>query len=107
STRQVRLTGEGEQLLAAARAVLEKWDDAMLVAASIRPPENARIALGISLRMHSGIRVDIQNRLAELGAAVTIDFTAGSTPRLIDQVEAGRLDAAVCLTPAPRPGLRS
>jgi len=106
NTRQVRLTAEGQQLLAAARAVLEKWDDAVVLANSLRPGETGRVSLGISLRMHSGIRVDIQTRLAELCPGVTVDFTAEGTPRLVDDVEAARLDAAVCLAPARRPGLR-
>lgn len=106
STRHVRLSSEGEQLFAAAKAVLETWNDAMVLAGSLRQGESGRVSLGISLRMHSGVRVDIQSRLAALSPGVSVEFTAESSPRLVEAVAAARLDAAVCLAPARLPGLR-
>jgi len=105
NTRQVSLTPQGEQFLSAARAVFERWDEALLVASSLSKAELDRVSLGISLRMHSGVRMDIQDQLSQSAPAVVLDFTAESTPKLVSAVAAGRLDVAVCLAPPRRQGL--
>jgi DNA-binding transcriptional LysR family regulator len=106
STRAVRLTPEGELFFAAAKTALEKWDEAFVVAASLRQGQGGSISLGVSLRINSRVRVEIQRRLVEVNPRVRVDFVGESSPRLVDEVARGRLDIALCLAPPRHSGLR-
>lgn len=107
STRQVRLTPEGERLYRAAKLTLEHWENTLTLAASLRRGETGHASLGVSLRITSRVRAEIQRQLVRINPDVTVDFVAENTTRLVEEVLAGRVDAALCLAPVHHPGVRS
>jgi len=105
NTHQVRLTPQGESLLAAATAALEQWDESFALAAALRQGRTARVRLGVSCRMDSRVMVEIERSLAAASPGVVVDFTTARSDRLLDDVAGGRVDAALCFAPAHRAGL--
>ena len=107
NTRAVALTDAGRILRAEARAAVEAYDRALATAAMLRRGGAGHLALGINPRSRSQMRMRIMERLSEINPRVTVDFIAEGSVRLVEEVAAGRLDAALCVGPRTNPNLRS
>jgi DNA-binding transcriptional LysR family regulator len=106
NTRVVRLTQHGATFLESARAVIDAWDAAMIVAGSMRKHEKTTVSLGIALRIDQRIRGEVKARLARIDPGVSVDFIAESSYRLVHDVAAGRIDAALCVAAVHVAGVR-
>jgi DNA-binding transcriptional LysR family regulator len=105
--RKVSLTVAGEALLVEARRVLRQAELAQLAArnASQAGVEQLRIGL-LADALPPQVAVALQ-RLASRSGPVEIHLESASSLRLIEEVRAERLDAAVVCLPAPVNGLRT
>ncbi len=90
TSRSLRLTQEGERVLAAGRRLLAQYDTFMRELRE--PPQPARFRLGVSENLvHSQLPL-ILTRFGERFPTVQLDLTTGSSQELIDSHEAGLLD---------------
>ncbi len=105
SPRRVRLTGAGEEFLAAARAVLAAEDDARAVAARLRTAPVRTFRVGTVNGM--GERLDcIVDAFAQARPAVRVDLVSLPVRERLARVAAGELDAAFLRGPRdPAPGM--
>ncbi|CAH2602263.1 LysR family transcriptional regulator [Rhodovastum atsumiense] len=93
TSRSLSLTGEGEQLLAGARRMLE-FNDALM--RQLRePPRIGTLRLGISEDFVPGELPRLLARFSRLHPGVQVDLMTGLSCELLAACDAGRLDAAI------------
>jgi DNA-binding transcriptional LysR family regulator len=105
--RSVALTDAGAALLEEARRVLHQADVAMMAARNARDRATTLLRIG---HLHDSMPGTVAKAMQLLGSGaprVQIALETGGSVRLIEEVRAGRLDAAVVGLPAPVAGLRS
>jgi DNA-binding transcriptional LysR family regulator len=106
SQRRVSLTPGGSALLVEARNVLRHADVAQQAARTASDHATMRMRIGY---LPEALPASVPRALRHLAGAsptVEVDLTTGTPSRLIEDVRAHRLDAAVTMLPAPTNGLR-
>jgi DNA-binding transcriptional LysR family regulator len=103
-TQGVALTAAGRALVPFARRTERLLDDAEAALAGLRAPAPAALRLGLTTAVEtSGLRRLLAPiEAAHPGAVVS---QSDSSPRLVRQILAGRLDAALVAMPVAAPGL--
>src|SRR3954468_3622077 len=103
--RSVSLTDAGAAMLDEARRVLHMADRAMAVARDTSTSAATRLRVGY---LPDSLPTVVPRALQELGRTmpnVQVSLETGAARNLIEEVRAGRLDAAVVSLPAPTAGL--
>ena len=104
--RRVSITDAGAALLEEARRVLHQAEIAMTAARNARDRATTRLRIG---HLPDTMPASVARAMQLLGAnapRVQIALETGNAVRLIEEVRAERLDAAVVGLPAPTSGLR-
>jgi DNA-binding transcriptional LysR family regulator len=103
-TQHVVLTAAGRTLLPFARRVQKLLDEAEAALAAGHPPSGARLRIGLTTAIETSA---LRSLLApvEAGAPGAVVAATDSSPRLVRQVRAGRLDAALVALPLAAPGV--
>ena len=104
--RSVSITDAGAALLDEARRVLHQAEIAMTAARNARDRATTRLRIG---HLADSMPASVARAMQLLGAnapRVQIALETGHAVRLIEEVRAERLDAAVVGLPAPTSGLR-
>jgi DNA-binding transcriptional LysR family regulator len=105
--RSVSMTDSGAALLDEARRVLHQADVAATAARNARDRATTRLRIG---HLHDSMPSSVARAMQLLGAnapLVQVSLETGGAVRLIEEVRAQRLDAAVVGLPAPTSGLRA
>jgi DNA-binding transcriptional LysR family regulator len=105
--RSVSITDAGAALLEEARRVLHQADVAITAARNARDRATTRLRIG---HLPDSMPASVARAMQLLGASaprVQISLETGGAVRLIEEVRAQRLDAAVVGLPAPTAGLRA
>lgn len=105
STRRVRITAEGEQLLPLARAVVEAAEAFTSAAAGACDPLTGTIRLGLIPTVAPYVLPAVLAGLPHRLPALTVRVVEDKTERLLDLLRNGALDAALIALPAPSAGL--
>jgi DNA-binding transcriptional LysR family regulator len=104
--RSVKLTAEGERMLAEARAVLAAADQAAAVAAMLKAGEIHTLRFGTSpglgQRIEKGIEV-----LRQLDPGLVVELDSRPVAQQLAALRAGDLDAALVRAIAPQPGVET
>jgi DNA-binding transcriptional LysR family regulator len=103
--RSVSLTDAGAAMLDEARRVLHQADRAMAVARDTRSSAAARLRVGY---LPDSLPTVVPRALQELGRTMPnlqVSLETGAARKLIEEVRAGHIDAAVVSLPAPTSGL--
>ncbi|MFE0042353.1 LysR family transcriptional regulator [Streptomyces albireticuli] len=105
SPRHVRLTPAGERFLPEARSVLAAEERARAVAAELTAGRAATLRLGTSTGL--GDHLDrVLESLARHAPELGVELLAAPVRSRLEQVAAGRLDAAFVRAPEEHPGVR-
>jgi DNA-binding transcriptional LysR family regulator len=104
--RRIALTDAGAAFLAEARRVLEDAQQARLAARSAQEREASRVRIRYAPAALPAIVPRALQRLASGMPRLEASMHEGAPLELIDEVRAGRLDAAIVSLPAPTAGLR-
>ncbi|MDX2972334.1 LysR family transcriptional regulator [Kribbella solani] len=105
SSRHVRLTGDGERMLAEARAVLTAADHAVEVAVELASGRSGVLRIGTA----PGLRDRLERGLAVLRAStpdLEVRLTSGTTGEYLAALRAGELDFAFVRGEVAVAGLR-
>jgi DNA-binding transcriptional LysR family regulator len=105
--RSVSITDAGAALLEEARRVLHQAEIAITAARNARDRATTRLRIG---HLPDSMPGSVGRALQLLGAnapRVQVSLETGGTVRLIEEVRAQRLDAAIVGLPAPTSGLRA
>src|SRR3954451_13313291 len=105
--RSVSMTDAGSALLEEARRVLNQADIAVTAARNARDRATTRLRIG---HIADSLPASVGRAMQLLGASaplVQVSLETGGSTRLIEEVRAQRLDAAVVGLPAPTSGLRA
>lgn len=105
SGRAVRLTPFGEEVLTRARAILRQADELDDLARAARDRLAGRLRLGVIPTIAPYLLPQMISRLNGLFPALDLQLRETVTPRLIQELHDGRLDAAVVALPVSEPGL--
>jgi LysR family transcriptional regulator, hydrogen peroxide-inducible genes activator len=103
STRRVRVTPEGTQLLPLAQAVVEAAEAFTAAAAGASDPLQGGMRLGIIPTVAPYVLPTVLAGLAERLPALTLRVIEDQTERLLGALREGVLDAALISLPASRP----
>ncbi|WP_081290498.1 hydrogen peroxide-inducible genes activator [Mycobacterium asiaticum] len=105
STRRMRLTAEGVQLLPLARAAVEAAQAFIDAAAGASDPLERSIRLGLIPTVAPYVLPSLLAGLARRLPALTVQVVEDQTERLLAALRDGALDAALIALPADSPGL--
>ena len=103
--RQVRLTGFGEEFAARAREILRSVDELGELARAARGRLVGRLRLGIIPTIAPYMLPRILGTLSERYEGIDVHVRETVTPRLLQELNDGRLDAAVVALPISEPNL--
>lgn len=103
--RQVRLTGFGEELLLRARDILRGVDELADMARAARDSLSGRLRIGVIPTIAPYLLPAIIARLTEANPGLDIHLRETVTPKLIRELEEGRLDTAIVALPVSEPSL--
>lgn len=103
--RQVRLTGFGEEFAARAREILRSVDELGELARAARGRLVGRLRLGIIPTIAPYMLPRILGTLSERYEGIDMHVRETVTPRLLQELNDGRLDAAVVALPISEPNL--
>ena len=106
NTRSVELTNEGQAFAAQARAAVDSYDRALDAAARLRGGGVGPVTLGVYPHVGSEVKRAIVNRLREINPDVELTIIAESSVKLVQSVNDGIVDAALCIAPMGTGGLR-
>ena len=105
STRQVRLTGFGEDFAKRVRGILRSVDELGDLARAARGGMSGQLRIGVIPTVAPYLLPDVVRILADTYQGVELKIRETLTPRLIDELDAGRLDAAIMALPLAEPTL--
>jgi LysR family hydrogen peroxide-inducible transcriptional activator len=105
SSRQVRLTGFGEDLVARARSILEAVDELGDLARATASQTLTRLRIGIIPTIAPYMLPDVISRLTAAHPGLDLHVRETLTPKLLEELGNGRLDAAVLALPVSEPTL--
>ncbi len=103
--RQVRLTGFGEEVLGRARDILRSVDELADMARAARGSLSGRLRIGVIPTIAPYLLPAIIARLTEANPDLDIHLRETVTPKLIRELEEGRLDTAIVALPVSEPSL--
>ena len=103
--RQVRLTPFGEIFVTEARKILRATEDLADMARAARQRLEGQMRIGIIPTLAPYLLPAIIGRLGESYPGLDLSFRETVTPRLIAELQEGKLDAALVALPAPEPAL--
>ncbi|PLL11159.1 LysR family transcriptional regulator [Tabrizicola sp. TH137] len=103
--RQVRLTGFGEDVLLRAREILREVDELADIARAARGSLSGRLRIGVIPTIAPYLLPAIIARLTEANEGLDIHLRETVTPKLIRELEEGRLDTAIVALPVSEPFL--
>ncbi len=101
--RQLRLTGLGEVLAERARGILQAVDEVGDLVRSARGDLSGPFRLGVIPTIAPYLLPDILKGLTARFPALDVQLRETITPRLVDGIKAGRLDAAIVALPISEP----
>lgn len=99
--RQVVLTGPGERVVDRARAILADVDAVRGIARQARDPRAGTLRLGAFPTIAPYLLPHVVPQLRREFADLELHLVEEKTPVLLDQLGAGRIDAAVLAMPVP------
>lgn len=102
-SRQVRLTGLGEEFAARVRDILCAVDELGTLARASRERLSGSLRLGVIPTIAPYLLPTLIARLTETHAGLDIRVHETLTPRLIDELSEGRLDTAIVALPVSEP----
>ena len=103
--RQVRLTGFGEDVLIRAREILRGVEELADMARAARGSLSGRLRIGVIPTIAPYLLPAIIARLTEANEGLDIHLRETVTPKLIRELEEGRLDTAIVALPVSEPFL--
>lgn len=103
--RQVRLTGFGEALLARVRDILRSVEELSDLARASRDSLTGRLRIGVIPTIAPYLLPAIIGRLMEEVPGLDLHLRETITPKLIQDLEEGRLDTAIVALPVSEPFL--
>lgn len=103
--RQVRLTGFGEETLLRAREILRGVEELADMARAARGNLSGRLRIGVIPTIAPYLLPAIIARLTEANPGLDIHLRETVTPKLIRELEEGRLDTAIVALPVSEPSL--
>lgn len=103
--RQIRLTGFGEVFLERARAILQAVDELEGLARSASGKPAGRLRLGVIPTIAPYLLPAIIARLGQDHPAMDLNLRETVTPKLLQELADGRLDAAIVALPVSEPAL--
>ncbi|WP_434614169.1 LysR substrate-binding domain-containing protein [Tabrizicola sp. M-4] len=103
--RQVRLTGFGEEVLERARGILRGVEELADMARAAQGGLTGRLRIGVIPTIAPYLLPAIIPRLTEAHAGLDIHLRETVTPKLIRELEEGRLDTAIVALPVSEPFL--
>lgn len=103
--RQVRLTGFGEEVLIRAREILRGVEELADMARAARGSLSGRLRIGVIPTIAPYLLPAIIARLTEANEGLDIHLRETVTPKLIRELEEGRLDTAIVALPVSEPFL--
>ncbi|PPD15071.1 MAG: LysR family transcriptional regulator [Methylobacterium sp.] len=103
--RQARLTHLGEEFASRARAILQAVDELEDFARARSGPGLGRLRLGIIPTVAPYLLPDLMTALQRHFPGIELRPREAVTQKLIDELQDGRLDAAILALPAPENGL--
>lgn len=103
--RQVRLTGFGEDVLVRAREILRGVEELADMARAARGSLSGRLRIGVIPTIAPYLLPAIIPRLTEANEGLDIHLRETVTPKLIRELEEGRLDTAIVALPVSEPFL--
>ncbi len=105
AARQVRLTGFGEAFALRVREILRAVDELRDLARAARDRLSGRLRLGVIPTVAPYLLPTIIGDLARAHGGIDLHVRETVTPRLIEELAEGRLDAAVVALPVSEPSL--
>lgn len=106
--RKVHLTEAGERLKARADAILEQCEAARREMAGLSTEPAGRIRIGIGAHpLFSSLLAPVLSTLRQRFSRVSINVVNGTTPELVEMLEANRLDLAIVTLPISAKSLRT
>lgn len=105
AARQVRITGFGEAFAPRARAILSAVEDLDGFARSARGSFSGRLRLGIIPTIAPYLLPGFLAAMTQRFPGVDLVLRETVTPRLLEALEEGRLDAAILALPVSQPSL--
>jgi LysR family transcriptional regulator, hydrogen peroxide-inducible genes activator len=103
--RQVRLTGFGEEIRLRAHEILRGVDELADMARAARGNLSGRLRIGVIPTIAPYLLPAIIARLTEANPGLDIHLRETVTPKLIRELEEGRLDTAIVALPVSEPSL--
>lgn len=103
--RQVRLTGFGEDVLIRAREILREVEELADMARAARGNLSGRLRIGVIPTIAPYLLPAIIARLTSANDGLDIHLRETVTPKLIRELEEGRLDTAIVALPVSEPFL--
>jgi LysR family transcriptional regulator, hydrogen peroxide-inducible genes activator len=103
--RQVRLTGFGEETLLRARDILRGVEELADMARAARGNLSGRLRIGVIPTIAPYLLPAIIARLTEANPGLDVHLRETVTPKLIRELEEGRLDTAIVALPVSEPSL--
>ncbi|WP_431299111.1 LysR substrate-binding domain-containing protein [Tabrizicola sp. BL-A-41-H6] len=103
--RQVRLTGFGEVFAPRARAILRAMEELEDLAQASRQGSMGRLRIGVIPTVAPYLLPRLIENLARLGGGLDVQVRETVTPKLIRDLEEGRLDTAIVALPVSEPSL--
>ena len=103
--RQMRLTAFGEEFLAKAREILRQVDELSDLARAARQSLVGRLRLGVIPTVAPYLLPRIVGRLAASHPDLDLHIRETVTPKLLAEMEEGRIDTAIVALPVSEPSL--
>jgi LysR family hydrogen peroxide-inducible transcriptional activator len=105
SARQVSLTGFGEEAVERARAILRSADELGDLARASKETLEGRLRIGVIPTVAPYLLPQVVSRLTARYPGLDIHVRETVTPKLVQELNDGRLDTAILALPVSEPGL--
>jgi LysR family hydrogen peroxide-inducible transcriptional activator len=103
--RQVRLTGAGEEIVRRARDILRSLDELEGYARASRDGLVARLRVGVIPTVAPYLLPSLISDLTRLHGGLDLHVRETLTPKLVEELNEGRLDLAIVALPVSEPSL--
>ena len=103
--RQVRLTRFGEEMLERAKSILRSVDELEDLARAARSDLSGRLRLGVIPTIAPYLLPSLIGRLTETNPSLDLHIRETVTPKLLQELNEGRLDTAIVALPVSEPAL--
>jgi len=105
TARQVSLTGFGEEAVERARAILRSADELGDLARASKETLEGRLRIGVIPTVAPYLLPQVVSRLTARYPGLNIHVRETVTPKLVQELNDGRLDTAILALPVSEPGL--